>query len=403
MINIAILGFGVIGSGCAEVLTKNKAIIEKRLNKEINIKYILDLRNFPNNKFGNLIVHNFETILNDADVSIVVEMMGGSHPAYDFSIAALKAGKHVVTSNKEVVANFGAELLATAAKNNVRYMFEASVGGGIPLIRPMINDLAPNNILSIDGILNGTTNYILTQMTENNKTFGEALTEAQGKGYAEANPSADIEGIDAARKIVILSAIAFSKMIDTDDINVEGINEISTYDIVVAEKLGYTVKLIAHAEKTDGKITAFVSPRYVSKSNPLYYINDVFNGILINTDILGQVMFYGQGAGSLPTASSVVADIIDIIAHMDSAAANISWENALKSDIASFNDYISSSCLSFIGNISDVSKISAVFGNVDISYKDNFLYFISSKMSESDMLVAINNCPLKLRSRIKIL
>ncbi len=402
MINIAILGFGVIGSGCAEVLTQNKAVIEKRINQEINIKYILDLRDFPQSKFGHLIIHDFNTILNDDDVSIVVEMMGGLHPAYDFSIAAIKAGKSVVTSNKEVVAKYGSELLHAANTNNVRYLFEASVGGGIPIIRPMINDLAPNNVISIDGILNGTTNYILTQMTSNGTSFEAALADAQSKGYAEANPTADIEGHDTARKIAILSAIAFSKMIDISNIHVEGITKITSDDIAIGDKIGCAIKLVAHAELLDGKICAYVSPSFVNRGNPLYSINDVYNGILIDTDMLGQVMFYGQGAGSLPTASSVVADIIDIIIHMDTPASNIVWDSAEESSISSFYSCECSYCLSFFGCISDMSEISAVFGNVKVYFENGILYTIIPKMVEKDIVSAISKCKLQFRSRIKI-
>ena len=256
MINVALLGYGVVGSGVAEVLTQNKIIIENKLGKKINIKYILDLRKFPGDKFENIIVHDFNTILNDPEVSVVAEMMGGSHPAYEFSKSCLDAGKSVVTSNKEVVANFGAELIEIARAHGVAYLFEASVGGGIPIIRPMCNDLASNNITEINGILNGTTNYILTKMTTEGATFVDVLRDAQKKGYAERNPAADVEGLDAARKIVILASLAFGKSISPNDIHVEGITEIATEDVEIAAKFGYSVKLIGHAEKIDGKILA---------------------------------------------------------------------------------------------------------------------------------------------------
>ena len=254
MINVAILGFGVVGSGVAEVLTQNKKIIENKLSKEVNIKYILDLRDFPGNPFEKLVVHDFNIILNDPEVTVVAEMMGGSHPAYDFSKACLEAGKSVVTSNKEVVANFGAELLRIAKAHGVAYLFEASVGGGIPIIRPMCNDLASNNITEINGILNGTTNYILTKMTTEGADFADVLKDAQDKGYAERNPAADVEGLDAARKIVILAALAFGKAVSPNDIHVEGITDIATEDVEIANSLGYSIKLIGHAEKIDGKI-----------------------------------------------------------------------------------------------------------------------------------------------------
>ena len=339
MINVAILGFGVVGSGVAEVLTQNKKIIENKLSKEVNIKYILDLRDFPGNPFEKLVVHDFNIILNDPEVTVVAEMMGGSHPAYDFSKACLEAGKSVVTSNKEVVANFGAELLQIAKAHGVAYLFEASVGGGIPIIRPMCNDLASNNITEINGILNGTTNYILTKMTTEGADFADVLKDAQDKGYAERNPAADVEGLDAARKIVILAALAFGKAVSPNDIHVEGITDIATEDVEIANSLGYSIKLIGHAEKIDGKILAMVSPRLIPHSNPLSGINDVFNGILLGADMVGEVMFYGPGAGKLPTASAVCADIVDVIAHADSGIKLPEFEVATPDDVASFDDY----------------------------------------------------------------
>ena len=321
MINIALLGFGVVGSGTAEVLTENKSIIEKRLGCEYNIKCILDLREFPDSPFGDRIVHDFNTILNDPDVSVVAEMMGGSHPAYDFTKACLAAGKNVVTSNKEVVSTFGVELCELARQNGVRYLFEASVGGGIPIIRPLINDLSSNRVNKISGILNGTTNYILTSMRDNGASFEDALKKAQQLGYAEANPSADVDGIDAARKIVILAALASCKLIE------------------MAEACGYTIKLIGHMAVSENGLVAMVSPRMVPATNPLCRIDDVFNGVLVDANMVGEVMFYGPGAGKLPTASAVVADIIDIIAARDNEVRPIVWEQAKICDIADFGEY----------------------------------------------------------------
>ena len=339
MINIAILGFGVVGSGTAEVLTENKKIIEERLGCEYNIKYILDLRDFPDSPFSSLITHNFKDILDDPEISVVAEMMGGSHPAYDFTKACLEAGKNVVTSNKEVVSTFGVELCEIARNNGVRYLFEASVGGGIPVIRPMINDLSSNKINKISGILNGTTNYILTSMKNDGASFDEALSCAQKLGYAEANPSADVDGIDAARKIVILAALASGKLIDPKTIPTVGITKITLDDTEIARAFGCTIKLIGYAEAVDGKLTAFVSPRFVPTTNPLSRIDDVFNGILINANMVGDVMFYGPGAGKLPTASAVVADIIDIIANRNAEVKPIVWETASIDDINCFDEY----------------------------------------------------------------
>lgn len=340
MISIALLGFGCVGSGTAEVLTENKKLIESRLGCEYKIKYILDLRDFPDSPFGDLVVHDFNKILEDDEVSVVAEMMGGSHPAYDFTKACLEAGKSVVTSNKEVVASFGVELCEIAASHGVRYMFEASVGGGIPIIRPMMTDLASNKINSINGILNGTTNYILTAMRDDGKSFVDALGEAQRLGYAEANPAADVEGKDAARKTVILGAIASGKLVSPEAISTEGITNISLCDVELAQALGYSIKLIGHAEDRDGKLLSFVSPMAVSESNPLARIDGVFNGILVNANMVGDVMFYGPGAGKLPTASAVVADIVDVIAKRDVPPTPVGWVSAEAEDIAPLDDYV---------------------------------------------------------------
>ena len=339
MISIALLGFGCVGGGTAEVLTENKKLIEARLGCEYQIKYILDLRDFPDSPFGHLVVHDFNIILNDPEVSVVAEMMGGSHPAYDFTKACLEAGKSVVTSNKEVVATFGVELCEIAAAHGARYMFEASVGGGIPVIRPMMTDLASNKINKINGILNGTTNFILTAMRDDGKSFADALDEAQKLGYAEANPAADVEGKDAARKTVILGAIATGKLVSPEAISTEGITKISLDDVELAQALGYSIKLIGHAEDKDGKLLAFVSPMAVPESNPLSRIDGVFNGILVNANMVGDVMFYGPGAGKLPTASAVVADIVDVIAKRDVPVTPIGWVNADAAELCDVAGY----------------------------------------------------------------
>lgn len=355
MIKIAILGFGVVGSGTAEVLTENKKVIEERLGCSYEIKHILDLRDFPDSPFGALVTHDFGDILNDPEVSVVAEMMGGSHPAYDFTKAALEAGKHVVTSNKEVVSTFGVELCEIAKDHGVRYLFEASVGGGIPVIRPMINDLSSNRIRKINGILNGTTNYILTSMKDKGAAFDDALREAQRLGYAEANPSADVDGIDAARKIAILAALASGKLIDPKTVPTEGITKITLTDTRMAQRFGYSIKLIGHATiDSDGKLLAMVSPRMVPAANPLSRIDDVFNGILINANMVGDVMFYGPGAGKLPTASAVVADIIDIIASRNTEPKPIVWEEAAESDLLPLADYTCGRMFIFKGTRADL-------------------------------------------------
>ena len=374
MISIALLGFGCVGSGTAEVLTENKKIIEERLGCEYQIKYILDLREFPDSPFGKLIVHDFDTILNDKEVTIVAEMMGGSHPAYEFTRACLEAGKSVVTSNKEVVAKFGVELGEIAARSGARYLFEASVGGGIPLIRPMIVDLASNKISKINGILNGTTNYIITSMRDDGVSFDDALREAQRLGYAEANPAADVEGIDAARKASILGAVSTGKLVSPDAIHREGITKITLTDVALARELGYTIKLIGYVEDLGGKLMCFVSPMAVPSSNPLARVDGVFNGVLINANMVGEVMFYGPGAGKLPTASAVVADIVDVIAKRNNEPTPMGWVAAGKDDIADFSEF---SCRRLV-----ITK-APVAAETSVSF-DGVYAYVSETMNETE-------------------
>ena len=302
--NIAILGFGVVGSGVYEVAMK--------CNKGINVKSILDIRDFSGHPAGKLFAGSYDEILNDPEIGIVVESMGGLNRAYQYTKAALERGKSVVTSNKELVAAHGAELTQIAAENKAYYMFEASVGGGIPIIRPLQQCLAANEFTEIFGILNGTTNYILTKMSAEGKRFEDALAEAQQKGYAELNPSADVEGHDTCRKIAILSWLAFGKIIPCDTIPTKGITSVTVDDIRMAEASGSVLKLIGYAKIADGKVQCKVEPMPVPKDSPLANVNDVFNGIVIRGQPIGEVMFYGPGAGKLPTASAVMADIIDI-------------------------------------------------------------------------------------------
>ncbi len=407
MANIAILGYGVVGSGAAEVLYQNKDIIEAKTGENASIKYILDLRDFPGDRHEDKIVHDFNIILNDPEVDIVAEMMGGSHPAYDFSRACLEAGKSVVTSNKEVVANFGAELLEIARAHNVSYMFEASVGGGIPVIRPMIRDLSSNNINEVSGILNGTTNYILTKMDTEGADFADVLRDAQKKGYAEANPAADVEGLDAARKIVILAALSYGLLISPSKIHTEGITDITRDDVDAARQMGYTIKLIGHTEKLDGRILAMVSPRLVPVTSPLSAIHGVFNGILVNGDMVGDVMFYGPGAGKLPTASAVCADIVDIMSHKQTQLKLPEWRNATDDDIASFNDY---SCRRMLVFATPCEKCAAkcIKDNLEgklIShvFKDGKLYAIVDAMSEAEAEALSAKATFKCVKSIRVL
>ena len=311
---IAIMGFGVVGSGVGEVVTKNREILIKKCGEEIEIAHILDLRDFPDSPFK-CFTKNFEDILSDPEVGVVVETMGGINPAYDFTKRLLLAGKQVITSNKELVAAHGTELLEIARQRNINYLFEASVGGGIPIVRPMYSCLTAGEATDIFGILNGTTNYILTQMFQHGESFDNALKAAQQKGYAEANPTADVEGKDTCRKIAILAALAFGHALDCERISTEGITKISSEDVAYAEKLGYSIKLIGHSTKADDGVYAAVFPAFVPKSSHLAGINDLFNGIIVKGDDLCEVMFYGRGAGKLPTANAVVADVVDAIKH----------------------------------------------------------------------------------------
>lgn len=327
MIDIAIMGHGVVGSGVAEVLIKNAGLIESRAKNGINIKYILDLREFHGLSYSDKFTKDFNVILNDPDVKVVAEVMGGLHPAYEFTKSLLEAGKSVVTSNKELVAEKGSELLKIAEEKNVNYLFEASVGGGIPVLRPIVQCLSANDMFEVQGILNGTTNYIMTQMIAKGVTFEEALADAQRLGYAEKDPTADIEGHDACRKICILAALAFGKHVNPNAIYTEGITKITSADTAYADYAGAVIKLIGRAKKDeDGKCFVTVYPAMVSRKHVLANVDDVFNAVLVRGDAVGDVMFYGRGAGKLPTASAVVADIVDCVKHL-SARKYLSWEH----------------------------------------------------------------------------
>ena len=316
MVKVAVLGYGTVGSGIVEVIKTNQDMVNKKAGDEIDVKYILDLRDFPGDPYENLVVHDVEIILNDPEVLVIAEAMGGVEPAYTFTKRALSAGKSVCTSNKELVAKHGAELIELARVNKCNYMFEASVGGGIPIIRPLNASLTPERVDGITGILNGTTNYILTKMEKEGSDFDTVLKEAQDKGYAERNPEADVEGYDACRKIAILSSLIYGKNVNFENIYTEGITKITTNDFAYAKKAGYTIKLLAMSKEVDGKYFAMVTPCMINDQNPLYFVNDVFNGILVHGNTLGNTMYYGAGAGKLPTASAVVSDIIDCVKHL---------------------------------------------------------------------------------------
>jgi homoserine dehydrogenase len=337
MINVAILGFGVVGCGVAEVIKINSDSIKQRAGTEIRVKWILDIRDFPDSPYSDVLTKNADDVFNDSDVDIVVETIGGATIAAEFTKRALMSGKSVVTSNKELVAAQGPELLQLAKENGVSYLFEASVGGGIPIIRPLNQCLAANEIHGITGILNGTTNYIFTHMRKEGKSFEIALKEAQQNGYAEQNPTADVEGHDACRKLAILSSIAFNEFVDFANIYTEGITKITAADMKYAEAMNSVIKLIAISRKIDDKIFARVSPAIISKEHPLANVEDVFNAIVVKGNAIGDAMFYGRGAGKLPTASAVVADVIDIAKHPDFGTSSV-WIRKQENNVISIED-----------------------------------------------------------------
>ncbi len=318
MMNVAIMGYGTIGSGVAEILETNKEIIARNVGQEVALKYVLDLRNFPDSPVADKVIHDFSIIENDPEVQLVVETMGGLNPSYPFVKACLLAGKHVATSNKALVAAYGTELLKIAREKEVNFFFEASVGGGIPIIRPLYRCLMGEKILDITGILNGTTNFILTKMDKEGWAFDSALKEAQRLGYAERNPEADVEGHDTCRKLAILTAMATGKEVNYEDIYTEGITAISDVDFRYADKMGMSIKLFgASRVGRDEMVNAYVAPIMIDRRHPLYTVSDVYNGILVTGNMLGETMYYGSGAGKLPTASAVVADIIDAAKHVN--------------------------------------------------------------------------------------
>lgn len=377
--NVAVLGYGTVGSGVVEVLTENQDSIDVKAGKEIRVKYILDLRDFPGDPHEDKIVHDFSIISNDDSVKIVVETMGGVHPAYEFVRECLEKGKSVCTSNKELVAKHGAELLCIAKEKKVNFLFEASVGGGIPIIRPLNQSLTADKILEISGILNGTTNYILTKMTDEGLDFDTVLKDAQEKGYAERNPEADVEGYDACRKIAILTSLAYGKQVDYEDIYTEGITKITDIDIKYAKEMGAAIKIFGMSKKTEGGVIAMVAPFMVDKAHPLYTVNDVFNGIFVKGNMLGDAMFYGRGAGKLPTASAVAADVVDAAKHEGTTIMTIWSQNKLELapiDEAKFKRFI---------RVKNGFNVPGKFGNVQVlkPQAEGEKAFITRPMSEA--------------------
>ena len=385
MAKVAIMGYGTVGSGVYDIIKTNSDKLSRSANGEsVDIKYILDIRDFDDHPEKELFTKEFNDILNDDEVSVVAEVMGGLPPAYEFTKSLLEAGKSVVTSNKELVATYGTELLEIARGKNVNYFFEASVGGGIPIIRPMHQCLTANNILKIAGILNGTTNYILDQMIRKGKTFETALKDAQNNGFAERNPAADIEGHDACRKIAILASLASGKMIDYNDIDTDGITNITLDDVKYAAAMDSVIKLIGYAQfDENGKVYSIVSPMVIKNSSPLAGVDGVFNAIMVTGDCVGDVMFYGKGAGKLPTASAVVADVVDAVKHSD-RSKKIFWEKPSENIMA---DIDSKKFEYFVRTTDSAENVQKIFGKCEFvdNIIDNESAFVTSPLTKSEV------------------
>lgn len=382
MIEVAVMGYGTVGSGVVEVIEKNKAEISQKAGEEINIKYILDLRDFPGDPYADKVVHDVEVILNDPEIQIICETMGGLKPAYEFTKRALLSGKSVCTSNKELVATHGPELIHIAHENKCNYLFEASVGGGIPIIRPLNYSLTAEKIDGISGILNGTTNYILTKMEKEGAGFEEVLKQAQDLGYAERNPEADVEGYDACRKIAILSSLMCGKNVRYQDIYTEGITKITTEDFVYAKAMGRTIKLLGKSREEDGKLYAMVAPFMISMDNPLSMVNDVFNAVCVHGNMLGDSMYYGRGAGKLPTASAVVSDVVDCARHIGKVIMCF-WD---QQDIV-LTDIKQSSRRFFVRTVQDKESLALQeFESVSVITADvaGEFAFVTEKMTEKE-------------------
>ena len=412
MVQVAVMGHGVVGSGVVEVLSQHVESIAKRAKEEIAIKYILDIRDFPDSPFADKFTKNFEDILNDDEVRVVAEVMGGVNPAYEFTKKCLLKGKSVVTSNKELVATKGAELLKIAKENNANYLFEASVGGGIPIIRPISQCLAANDVIEIAGILNGTTNFILTKMIRENMSFADALKMAQELGYAEKDPTADVEGHDACRKICILASLAYGKHVYPEYVHASGISKIALEDVAYAASWGGVIKLIGQVKKLDDdKLDITVEPMFIEKNSQLANVDDVFNGILVRGDSTGDVVFYGKGAGKLPTASAVVADIIDCVKHLK-ARKYLYWKDGDGSIVKPYEETVYPIYIrvcSTLGKEKVFDRVSALFRNaraiVKANAHENEFAFATDDMTVAEQinaLSALENDGIKVLSKIRI-
>ena len=386
MVNIAVMGYGTVGSGVVEVINTNGAIINKRAGDEINVKYVLDIRDFPGDPIQEKIVHDVDVIINDPEIQIVVEVMGGIEPAYTFVKRCLEAGKSVATSNKALVAKHGAELLSIARDRDINFLFEASVGGGIPIIRALNSCITADEIEEITGILNGTTNYMLTKMFYEGADYDEVLKEAQDNGYAERNPEADVEGYDACRKIAILSSLISGQQVDFEDIYTEGITKITKKDMMYAKAMDMTIKLLSSSKRHEDHLHAIVAPALLGREHPLYNVNGVFNAVFVNGNVLGDAMFYGSGAGKLPTASAVVADVVDEAKHLHRNIMTM-WDEE-KLTLLPIEDTCKRFFVRMKGNAEErKQEIEAAFGQVRVvsvhELNDEF-GFVTSVMSERE-------------------
>ena len=402
MAQVAVLGYGTVGSGVVEVIEKNSDVISKRVGEDITVKYVLDLRDFPGDPIQDRVVHDYDTIVNDKDISIICETMGGINPAYEFTKKALMAGKSVCTSNKELVAAHGPELISIAKANNCNYFFEASVGGGIPIIRPFNEALTAEKIDRIMGILNGTTNYILSKMENEGAAFDTVLKEAQEKGYAERNPEADVEGYDAGRKIAILASLVYGETVKFEDVFTEGITKISPVDFEYAKKLGLTIKLIGLEKETSEGRFAMVTPRLIGSESPLAGVKDVFNGILVHSNMLDYSMYYGRGAGKLPTASAVVGDVIAAAKNPGNHLTCV-WEEKACS-LADYKKLAQKYFVRVAGNMADLKgDIEKVFAGASFVQLDNVtdeFAFVTEEMTELEYdkkAASINNIKSMIR------
>lgn len=402
MVNVAVLGYGTVGSGVVEVLGRNAKVLEKNAGEEINLKYVLDLKEFPGTPIEKKVVHDFNIILNDDEVSVIVEVMGGVNPAYSFVKSALLKGKSVCTSNKELVAKHGAELLGIAAQKNVNFFFEASVAGGIPIIRPLEQCITADEILEVSGILNGTTNFMLTKMEKEGASYDGVLKEAQKLGYAERNPEADVEGFDAGRKIAILSSIVCRKQVDFENVYNEGITGVTAEDFAYAAKLGVTIKLVAKSCVTADGMYVMVTPRMLRYGKPLASVHDVVNAVCVKGNMLGDVMFYGAGAGKLPTASAVVSDIVDAVRHAGEYTDN-GWSQE-KQELISIDEVENCFYVRMEGKASEKEEeLKKLFGGVTLCENviDGEFAFVTGSVKEAEFAKAI--CSLKgVKNRIRI-